>query len=175
MEGGDGGTRTMSMATAAAAAGRTAAAAGEEEEEKLPVAGEAVRHWEDLLSVAANGELNRRDNRDVLMKKRIETEVRLAQARDALFRKRSDLQKISPEDSTIVYEEFGREAVVRGELMAAISAAVEATAVENEVEHLENVIQKKGTRAARPPAARRQALGRRLTAEPPPAAPRREQ
>ena len=115
-----------------------------------------MRHWEDLLSVAANGELNRRD-KELLMKKRIETEVRLAQARDALFRKRSDLQKISPEDSTIVYEEFGREAVVRGELMAAISAAVEASAVENEVEHLENVIQKKGTRAARPrpPGGRR--------------------
>ena len=78
------------------------------------------------------------------MKRRVDSEVRLAQARDALFRKRSDLKKISPADINFFYEEFGREAVVRGELMAAISAAVEATAVEKECVHLENVMKTRG-------------------------------
>ena len=109
---------------------------------------EAVRDWGDLITATRENMLGRRDNRDMLMERRVAEEVRLARARETLFRRRQELERLFPFDSREMlgahYEQLGRETAVRGELMAAIAASVEATAVENECVYLENLLKTRG-------------------------------
>ena len=109
---------------------------------------EAVRDWGDLIQATRENMLGRRDNRDVLMERRVAEEIRLERARETLFRRRQELERLFPFESREMlgahYEQLGRETAVRGELMAAIAASVEATAVENECVYLENLLKTKG-------------------------------
>lgn len=85
-------------------------------------------------------------SRNILEQRRIDAEIRLAKARDHLFRKRQELAKISPKESLHSnYEEFGKESAVRGELMAAVTASIEARAMENECNNLDNVLKERGS------------------------------
>lgn len=106
---------------------------------------DVINEWHDLIEATTRNELSSSSrSRNILEQRRIDAEIRLAKARDHLFRKRQELAKISPKESLHSnYEEFGKESAVRGELMAAVTASIEARAMENECNNLDNVLKER--------------------------------